>query len=166
MTWNDRHTERFTNPLDAFIALPCEETSEHSRRSEMADCSQNTPVTPSRSGYITPPATTGVVSRDVAVDVAAAAAALSVEATAASGTSSSSTVVQGGAPPVPAADAAEAPKAAKVKKKKKKKKKSSYKSMMASMMKSSRTPEQRKAESKAAIAGALGGGQFQKFEKL
>ena len=54
----------------------------------------------------------------------------------------------------------------KMKKKKKKKKKNSYKSMMAGIMKSSCSTEERKKLNKQHISNSLGGGQFEKFEKM
>jgi len=51
-------------------------------------------------------------------------------------------------------------------KKKKKKKKNSYKSMMADIMKSSRSTEERKKQNKQHISNSLGGGQFEKFERI
>ena len=54
----------------------------------------------------------------------------------------------------------------KLKKIKKKKKKQSYKSMMKSIMKSSSTIEERKIQNKKYLSNSLGGGKFQKFEKI
>mgnify|MGYP003995316811 CR=1 FL=1 len=54
----------------------------------------------------------------------------------------------------------------KTKKKKKKKKKNSYKSMMAAIMKSSSSTEERKQQNKQHISNSLGGGQFEKFERI
>ena len=119
-----------------------------------------------RSGYMTPPATTGMETNTAALDVAAAAAALSLEA---SSSSSSSAATQSTeiVMDVDGEGAAVKKKVkTKTKKKKKKKKKNSYKAMMAAMMKPSQSPAERRAASDSHIAANLGGGEFTKFERL
>ena len=122
-----------------------------------------------RSGYMTPPATTGMETNTAALDVAAAAAALSLEAS----SSSSSSAATQSTEIVMDVDGEGAAVKKKVKtktktkkKKKKKKKKNSYKAMMAAMMKPSQSPAERRAASDSHIAANLGGGEFTKFERL
>ena len=51
-------------------------------------------------------------------------------------------------------------------KKKKKKKKNSYKKMMKNIMKSTRSKKEIKEENIKQISTSLGGGEFEKFEKI
>ena len=121
-----------------------------------------------RSGYMTPPATTGMETNTAALDVAAAAAALSLEASSSSSSSAAtqSTEIVMDVDGEGAAVKKKVKTKTKTKKKKKKKKKNSYKAMMAAMMKPSQSPAERRAASDSHIAANLGGGEFTKFERL